>query len=626
MKYRPDIDGLRAVAILLVVICHSQLGFPGGFVGVDVFFVLSGFLISKVTIHQIEQGKFSFRRFWTRRIRRLAPALLASLTFTWIGGWLILLPQHFCDLGRAILSQLFCLSNVYSWMTEPKGYFAPGPEVHPALHNWSLAVEEQFYLLFSLALVFILLRRCRWKLAAVVLATLSLCASCFAVGRIPHAVFYLTPFRIWELLLGTSVIALSARTTRRAAVDQVLSAMGLTLIVGSACVYSSATPFPGAAALCPAIGTALLLYSNESERTSIGRLLSIPPIVFIGKISYSLYLWHWPIMAFGAYAWGNWPSPRGESVLVMLSLAAATVSFYLIEKPFRFGPRFESPRRLWVACSLWIFLLAGLSVLSIASGGEPGRYSPLTLRLIATAAVPEPEPSLSGDLGLVRKLGSTGKPVSFLLWGDSHAKVLANVFDRSAKELGKSGLLVTHAATSPLLNVRHWAGSGLKPADQQRWAKAVLELVRRDKISSVFLGGYWKMHTYYNPELSENLQSTVEALRGCGARVFVIKDVPFPPTQLPRALALRLRYGLDVSHLGPTLADEEHRSAGMSKILLKLGQQVTVLDPRSFFVDGSDRYQVFDDNAMYYVDDNHVSEAASYRLEPMVRQALSGED
>lgn len=288
--YRPDIDGLRAVAVLGVILYHFEVWpFSGGFVGVDVFFVISGYLITGIIANDLQADRFSILTFYQRRVRRILPALVACVAATSVAGLFILLPNELQDLGQSLIATALFASNIYFW--SQSGYFAPAADTQPLLHTWSLAVEEQFYIAFPLILAAVW----RWNRRALVptllvLALLSLGVSAYQVQQAPQAAFYLSIGRGWELLVG-SLIALC-----RSHLDKVPATcawLGLAAIVASLVGYNEQMPFPGLAALLPCLGAAAIIVSAPG--TMVGNFLSSSPMRGIGLISYSLYLWHWPI-------------------------------------------------------------------------------------------------------------------------------------------------------------------------------------------------------------------------------------------------------------------------------------------------------------------------------------------
>ena len=279
--------------MLSVLLFHLDVAlFSGGFVGVDAFFVISGFLITRLIRDDVAAGKFSFTRFYVRRARRIFPALFLTLAATFVAGYLLFSSQHLMRLGGALVSAVFSVSNFYFW--GEAGYFDTAAHLKPLLHTWSLGIEEQFYLLWPAILVFTLLRAPRWAPVALLFVggALSLFLSEFFV-RWPSIAFYLLPFRAFEFALGAVLVWLNPHRMKSAIWGELWVAAGLGMLGYSIVSFSGETPFPGLNALIPCVGTALIIYGGESRFLS--RLLSNPIAVGIGLISYSLYLVHWPV-------------------------------------------------------------------------------------------------------------------------------------------------------------------------------------------------------------------------------------------------------------------------------------------------------------------------------------------
>jgi len=333
LSYRADIDGLRAIAVLTVVGTHAGLLIEGGFVGVDVFFVISGFLITKIIHNELGTGRFSIWEFYKRRALRILPALYAMILAVISLGFFVLWPIEIISLSGSAISALASVSNIYFWFTE--GYFTEGAKSAPLLHTWSLGVEEQFYLFFPVLMIFIA-RFWKNKIFVVVAA---LCAVSFIFSILQvhfdtRSAFYLLPARAWELGVGALVALRYDRFRPGPVASQIAAGLGLLLICISCIAYNPRTPFPGLAALPPVLGAALILWSGAGERTGpFQRLLSLPPATFMGKISYSLYLWHWPVLVLlgPMVEFGG----AGRLGLVFLSIGLATLSWWFVERPFR---------------------------------------------------------------------------------------------------------------------------------------------------------------------------------------------------------------------------------------------------------------------------------------------------
>lgn len=355
MQYRADIDGLRAVAVAAVVLYHADVvAFSGGFVGVDVFFVISGFLIASIIHTEATEGRFSILSFYARRARRILPALFVVVAATLAVGSYILLPGDFLDLVKSALSSMLFVSNVYLW--DQASYFASAAEMKPLLHTWSLAVEEQYYLFFPILLVAWMARGYRpvTVLAPVCLASFAL--SVWAVQRFPEATFFLAPTRVWELLVG-SLLAVGAVPSLRSRIGrEVVGLLGLALLLACVFLYDEQTVFPGLGALWPCLGTGMVIHARGSMAN---RCLEYRPIVFIGLVSYSLYLWHWPLIVFARYEGWFTGTPAQAALIVVASFALSVASWRFVELPSKHS-RFFGGR----APALWS---AGISIASASA-------------------------------------------------------------------------------------------------------------------------------------------------------------------------------------------------------------------------------------------------------------------
>lgn len=337
MDYRREIDGLRAVAVIPVILFHAGFkGFEGGFVGVDVFFVISGYLITSILINELESGEFSLLRFYERRARRILPALLFVIICCIPMAWLWMSPPQLEDFTLSILSVSTFSSNVLFWQLS--NYFAPAAEEMPLLHTWSLAVEEQYYLFFPLILMVVWrYGRQRVLLGIALIALSSLLLSEWGGRNQPEANFFLAPTRAWELLAGAMCAFVpQGSSNMRETMSNMLSALGLLLIVFAIVVYDRSTPFPSTYALAPVLG-AVLIVLHARQGTWIAGLLSTRGMVGIGLISYSAYLWHYPLFAFARVRYDHVLSGVEMLTLSATSLVLAYVSWRVIEQPFRKG-------------------------------------------------------------------------------------------------------------------------------------------------------------------------------------------------------------------------------------------------------------------------------------------------
>ena len=452
-EYRADIDGLRAVAVVSVMLFHANVpGFSGGYVGVDVFFVISGYLITGILTRELAEGRFSFLGFYERRIRRIFPALFTMLLAVTAIGIVIFPPQQLRDYARSMLSLLGLSSNLYFRHTSfATGYFADESTVQYLLHTWTLSLEEQFYLFFPMLLL-CLHRFARRSMLPLLLglACLSYIAGVLEVRAHPVTAFYLLPGRAWELMLG-AILAMNALPALRTAwARSQLGAVGLTGIVYSVVAYSSATPFPGAAALLPCIGTALILYSGQHGASRMKSLLGLPPLVFVGLISYSLYLWHWPAIVLTKYFYADYATPPSNQIPGMvISFGLAIVTFAWVETPFRLR-RIRQPKThaaVWTGLAASAVMAVVCGAL-IASGGWPRRFNPVKSSalamnyerkleiggLVLECAIPH-VPMRYDDVNFC-SAGKRAKNIFF--WGDSHMGQLHPLL-KQMSEQGKFG-------------------------------------------------------------------------------------------------------------------------------------------------------------------------------------------
>lgn len=494
MHYRPDIDGLRGLAILPVVLFHVGLpSFSGGFVGVDVFFVISGFLITSLIHPQMRAGNFSFAVFYERRIRRLFPALFAVVAACLLLAAL-LLPVDLRSFSLSIAATVLFAANFLFWATT--GYFDSSADGKLLLHAWTLSVEEQFYILFPAFLLLILRylpgHAQRLMLA---LAALSIAASATVVASDPAAAFYLPFFRAWELLLGALLAMNAIPPVASPALRDGLSLLGMFFVGYAVFTYTEGTAFSGVHAVLPCIGTAILIHTGRGDGSRVARVLALRPVQFVGLISYSLYLWHWPLVVLAKY-FANTELKLTEQLLVVAaSFAAAIVSWRYIERPFR-GENGLLSR-------VTLFRTAGVLTAAFIAIGLAGHYSKGLPSRFPQAGAEQPrvlihqhclnrEPSriAGGDACVLGAKG--GAAPTFILWGDSHAGALAPAIERAAARTGRTGILAGQAGCLPFLGVeRHDRGD----LPCRGFNEAVTKLLDRyPDVRTVVFAGEWALY------------------------------------------------------------------------------------------------------------------------------------
>ena len=647
-KYRPEIDGLRAIAVLGVALFHAGFkSLSGGYTGVDVFFVISGFLITRFIDERISTGTFSIAEFYERRIRRIIPALVAVCLFTVLVGYFLLLPLDYKDYGASLLATTTFLSNVFFW--HKAGYFAAASSTEPLLHTWSLAVEEQFYIFFPLFMLLVARFSNHLKRPIIVTVLLgSFLLSIISVTRWPVSAFFLPFDRAWEFLIGSALaIGLVPRVahshTRAAA-----SSLGLLLIAFGFIVYTPSTPFPGIAALAPCLGTALIIWAEEHRLTLIGKALKVKPLAWIGLISYSLYLWHWPIIAFARYVLQRPFTPLDIGVIMMSSILAAALSWKYIEQPFRGRRAPFSRRKLFGVTALIGAALSCIALLIYLGQGLPYRVNVQAQAYDKGALQFSPRgwaclPSRTRKPHYC-KIGVPGRP-QFIVWGDSHAAAMLPAFQRAARKLGLSGILAAQSACAPLLGVHRTDDPHALCA---QFNQQVLDDIRSRHIRTVFLVARWGIDalgiTPYealnadpqtfiedaqtkNPSLAENkvvfahgFSRTLNALRGL--KVYVMLDVPNPDVSVPTYLARKANAGLIGARfrIKPNTISRAHRMHALLRTL-SARNGALVLNPWPLLC-RANRCLIAAKGHALYMDNQHVSLFGARLLTPLVFKAL----
>jgi len=497
--HRPEVDGLRALAVLPVMLFHAGLGlFPGGYVGVDVFFVISGFLITTIIVNERLAGTFSILQFYERRARRILPALFFMGAVTLPLAWKYMLPAELDAFGRSLMSVATFVSNVFFWRSS--GYFDAAAEVSPLLHTWSLGVEEQYYLVFPL-LVLALWRpdRVRLWIAIALVTVVSLLGSQWLLKDRQLAAFFLSPARAWELLAGSMLAMACSQGFRPLALDlrlrEWLGLAGVALIVGPMVFYGVDTRFPGFSAVPPVLGTVLII-AFVTPDTWVGRLLTLRPVLWVGLISYSAYLWHQPVLAFGRLMHTGALAPAASVGLVALALVLAHVSWRWVEAPFRDRSRWSRKQIFWASGAGTAALFAAGLFLAL-SKGAPQRWSEASQPFIRPAKTSITGcPAVNEQLNVCR-LGVPGVAPTMVLVGDSHAYAIGDALDQQLRSKGRAGLLV-HTPCHPIPGLFD-SREELTPARVAFCAEAnrrVIAEVENPAIESVWVAIRWTARLY----------------------------------------------------------------------------------------------------------------------------------
>lgn len=649
-RYRPEIDGLRAIAILPVLFFHAHIrGFSGGYVGVDVFFVISGYLITTIVTRGVADGNFSFAHFYERRVRRIFPPLFLVLACCTVAALFLLPPGLLTNYGKSLAAVVLFLANFLFYHRAPgAGYFETGSVVGPLLHAWSLSVEEQFYLLLPLGLVLIH----RWvphylKFALIVTAA---CSFGLALWLDPVAAFYLLPARGWELLTG-ALLAVGTFPALRGRVQREIAALiGIAAIAGAVMLFDKKTGYSFPYALAPCLGTALIIHASEAGPSSVKRALSIRPLIFIGAISYSLYLWHWPVFFFASYYWmqtGSWQLRAG---LLLVTLIMAVISYHWIEMPFRGSAGIGTQRRIlrWGAVAIAIALAVGIAL--DALHGIPQRFDAETRTLIAANeavlaqhGVGSPcwhwHDEIQDASEAARCPIGVEQPRKILFWGDSHLAMLQDAFGRLYDQGAMGGRGALFAVS---LGCTPTEGIEILGPNTNCGSLAHFTLLRAEQsdVDTVFLifspwwtttpapfcvtaDGACQRNVTSPAEIQDRVLAemgrNISALRSLGKTVVVCLPFPVYDRSIPE---LEIHNAM-FAHHGTTLQPREKNLDSYHGRLrdMVLGQGALVFDPRDDLCPGKEcLYQSA--GVSLYRDDSHLSESATRMLDRSLAAAL----
>jgi len=641
---RRDIDGLRALAVIPVVLFHFGFStFSGGFVGVDVFFVISGFLITSILFRDISAQGFSFVDFWARRARRIIPALSVVLLVTLALGWLLLTAKDFSELGRTVRYQSLFISNIL-FMRED-GYFQPASDLKPLLHTWSLAVEEQYYIFFPLLMVLLMrhVRHWRWMLFAVLLISFGL--NIAYIERKPDVAFFSLPTRAWELLCGAMLAVLPARKHAvRPWLAQSVGAAGLGAVLLAVFTFDRGTVFPGWAALLPVLGATALIWSGGQGSTWAGQLLSARVFVWIGLLSYSLYLWHWPVYVYANAISIDGIQPWEAAGWMLLALGLAWLSWRFVELPFREKRLLAGRKPVLVGGLMAMAVLAVTGSVVRSQEGFPQR---LTGKALEYAQAREWQAGQMKCMLVTKDKkfdkacllgGNQEVPATRLVWGDSHAAALMPAIESGAKREGRPVWLYSMSACPPILS----------DDPRQRckdFNEQTMEQVRRLQIKDVVLASNWSLYVYGREDgdkkvllnahdntaqaearMALAIEARVAAIRAAGAQVWLFKEVPLQRKGAISRLTSLARIGRSADGLGRPLEEHLARQHFLSRLFDSMSAAdpgVHVIDPTPLMC--ADQVCSIEVNGhSKYKDEDHLSDTGSARLSPLFTPMLLG--
>ncbi|MDA9054938.1 acyltransferase [Alphaproteobacteria bacterium] len=639
MKYRAEIDGLRALAVVPVILFHAGFElFSGGFVGVDVFFVISGYLITTILIEDIENKRFSIVNFYERRARRILPALFFVMLVCIPFAWMWMLPNQMKDFSQSLVAVSLFASNILFW--RESGYFDAAAEEKPLLHTWSLAVEEQYYVLFPIFLILAWRfgkNRVFWMI--VVMATISLLLSEWGWRNKATANFYLAPTRAWELFAGS--IAAFIVQKQGVKKNDLLALVGLAAIIFAIFLYDETTPFPSVYTLVPVLGVVLLVLYSDKE-TIVAKLLSKKGVVGIGLISYSAYLWHQPLFAFGRIKSPDAPSITLMAVLVVVSFLLAYLSWKYIEKPFRNKAHIIKKKTFFVSVSgILAFTIFGL--FGHGTDGFINYTITQQERTILESAVPSPKrqdchTGGSDYLTYSESCEYFEHNITVAVFGDSHAVELAYAL---AQELQSEGQGVKHLSFSGCVPIYGVPSEDFPDVDDiedcASWTEEVVNgIIADERIKSVIitfrianaLYGH-NENTYRNLSdlrgerdrltIWNSLITTINTLNEAGKRTVFVQQAP----ELPRLIGYLIPSNDDTFFGGVSRSWWRARVSFVYENIDDINNIADVVDLADLFCDEEECFSVIDSEALYF-DDNHMSVSGANRaaltIMPLIRK------
>jgi len=664
MQYRREIDGLRAVAVIPVILFHAGFTiFSGGYVGVDIFFVISGYLITSIIISELEQGKFSILRFYERRARRILPALFFVMLVCIPFAWMWMLPSQFKDFSQSLVAVAVFASNILFW--RESGYFAAASEEKPLLHTWSLAVEEQYYMLFPIFLILL------WRFgrspvfySIIIISIISLVLSEWGWRNKPSVNFYLAPTRAWELLAGSICAFLQFGKTQKS--NNVLSVFGLVLIVFAIFVYDESTPFPSVYALAPVVGTALIIMYGARE-TWVARFLSLKGFVGIGLVSYSAYLWHQPLFAFARIRSLNAPEQWQMLLLAIASLVLAYFSWRYVEHPFRKRtvPALHSQAAIFSVASVTGAAFIAFGLYGHIGDGLNNRLTPTSNKTLIELLSSIKGGTPNGHCYANRSAAERASIVcdtfydeqnkrTIAVYGDSHSSALLPAFQLINKTKNFNIVHSGIGGCPPLLGVYIIAGNydvGVCNAFSETQFNYAVD----NNVEIVFLVARWALYTFGNHDGSATnylisdlrtplianmhtsriaftnaLTKTVEQYNRAGITVVLVEQIPMMKTD-PENLLEKLFYSnIQTSEVNSIILNAEIsissadlRRSYSSQIVVSLNSDnVFTVNFDTFFANGSN-YKWSNGEISYYRDKDHLSKAGAEALAPYILEQVN---
>lgn len=634
--YRSEIDGLRAIAVLLVIFNHLDLSlFSGGFVGVDVFFVISGFLITSIIKKEIEEDKFTFKNFYKKRVLRLAPAYFLVILSCFVFSYFLLAPLELVSFYKSVMYSLVFASNFFMWK-EVGGYFSANAEFIPLLHLWSLGVEEQFYIVWPTVLMLLLAWFRRWTGVLIGVAVILGCVFAHWLSiKAPAMSYFLLPARVFELLIGASLVFIKPIHLKNIYAN-LLSGFGLALIVFGSMYLNNESIFPGFYALLPCVGTALIIYSLNQNEGVVKKFLSLNVMSFFGKISYPLYLWHWPLIVFYKIRYGELTN-LSILALFFCMIVVSYLTFRYVEKPIQDKFRKSKPSSIIIkAYVLPVIAFACLSGFVVYDNGLKQRFDSKVIQsenIINSASFkiradclyspPEKLPSLEKCY-----LGKKDAAVEVLLVGDSHANHYSNMINVLAKDAGLKGYEIDQNSSFFMPGVERYVvkdGIEKRAPEFKTRNDQIKKHLLNHKYKYVVLAGSYADNFIVSSFKDGSNQSSAEVMEAGlnraidlvsenGATPLIIKGMP-KVEDLDQNCPLRKQMFGDVDCSFERKNHDEHFkewNAMLKRLELK-HQNLKVIDIEDFFCDKNKCY-LDKDGLPLYIDQKHINYVASGKL------------
>ena len=640
-SYRPEIDGLRAIAVIGVVLFHANLGFSGGYIGVDVFFVISGYLITQIIVKEIYLQKFTLADFWARRIKRILPAVSVMNLFVIFSAYFFFLSNDFSSLLNSSIAQILMVPNIYFW--RQSGYFSDQSILIPLLHTWSLGIEEQFYLFFPATLIFLTryLKRYLFPIFAAIMF-ISLSLSIYFTTNSSSLAFYLLPTRAWELLAGAILVVGNMRAPKNNNISQVFSIAGICSIFLAMVFFSNKLSFPGAYPLLPVVGTMAIIVGCSGKVTYVGKILSTRPFVFTGMISYSLYLYHWPLFVFAEHFFIEMDQYIRVGVIIV-SFILAYLSWKYIEKPFRQN---QSPSK-----QIYVYSFGALTIFALLMiSGSMQIFGTISNRADPKSLVFEQDIAWTGKGGTYLHIGEKQatekkRAPDFVLWGDSHARVVVSTIDVRAAKLGLVGEAYLSNGTIPIPGL--WRPSSTKQKQKKYLDlnETILQSIIRSKIRNVILVSRWNVNcagrnkaeifdgvdksqslvvdeietSELEPDsdmarrsIERQLRRMLHRLEQSETTVWLFMQVPETSSKnTARDFVKQMRFPKfnNINQFSTTLDKHLQRQKCFKSVIDELGHKnLVVIDSTNLFFDNSKKALKVYSERSYYRDDDHLTQ------------------